>query len=98
TYWSIVLEESTNNIYIVDQRTGGFTSVATVSAGVQINSTTATQVSANLDAEADTDPTPANNTYYSFIHGVQPAYDMTVKNITTAPYVAQGNTNITAEF
>jgi glutaredoxin len=41
-YWSIVFEESTNNIYIVDQRTysASNTNISLV-AGVQVNSTTA---------------------------------------------------------
>jgi len=37
-YWAVVLEESTNNIYIVDQYSSTSTSGATV--GVQLNSTT----------------------------------------------------------
>ncbi|MEJ6759018.1 MAG: hypothetical protein QNK76_00740, partial [Flavobacteriales bacterium] len=37
TYWSIVLEEGSNNIYIVDQRAAGW--AGTVNLGVRANST-----------------------------------------------------------
>ena len=42
TYWSIVLEETTNKIYIVDQRTSGNVQIT---AGIQINLSTAFEVS-----------------------------------------------------
>ncbi|MBK9479022.1 MAG: hypothetical protein IPN99_09335 [Bacteroidetes bacterium] len=48
TYWSIVLEETSNNIYIVDSRTGGYASTKKVSAGIQINSTTAYSIAGSL--------------------------------------------------
>lgn len=97
TYWSIVLEETTNNIHIVDNRTGGFAGVAKVSLGVQIDGTTANSVagSPNVAALAGTDGTPADNTYYTFIQGVQPAYDLAVSSNTTGPYVGVGANNIT---
>jgi len=97
TYWSVVLEETTNRIYIVDNRTGGYVGVNKVSAGIQINSTTAYSVatSPNLTALATTDPTPADNSYYTFIPGTQPAYDMTVTTISTAANLVAGNTSVT---
>ena len=65
TYWSIVLEETTNHIYIVDQRTGGYAGTNKVSAGIQINATTATSItgSPNLSSIAGSDASPANNVY-----------------------------------
>lgn len=78
TYWSIVLEETSNHIFIVDQRTGGFTAgTKVVSAGIQVNATTAYPVagSPNVASQATTDPTAADNSYYEFIQGVQPAND-----------------------
>lgn len=97
TYWSIVLEETSNKIYIVDNRTGGYATTKQVSAGIQVNSTTAYSVatSPNLNALAGTDPTPADNTYYTFIQGTQPAYDMSATSITTSPYLALGPNSIT---
>ena len=97
TYWSIVLEETTNNIHIVDNRTGGYTGTALVSAGIQVNSSSAYSValSPNLASLAQTDPTPADNSYYTFIPGTQPAFDLSATSITTNKYVSVGNTTIT---
>jgi len=97
-YWSIVLEETSNKIHIVDNRTGGYAAaVKVVSAGVQINSGQAFSVatSPNLVSLAATDPTPADNSFYTFVPGTQPGYDMTVTQITTSQYLAAGNVNIT---
>jgi hypothetical protein len=96
TYWSIVLEETTNNIHIVDNRTGGYTGTALVSAGIQVNSSSAYSValSPNLASLAQTDPTPADNSYYTFIPGTQPAFDLSATSITTNKYVSVGNTTI----
>ena len=57
-YFSIVLEETTNRIYIVDQRTNA---TATNSVGLQMNATTAYSLagSPNVGAYAGTSPTPA---------------------------------------
>jgi hypothetical protein len=89
TYWSIVLEETTNYIDIVDNRTGGYAGTDLVSAGVQINSSTAISVtgSPNLAAQAGTDPLPADNTYYRFVYGTQPNYDMAAISSSVAPYL-----------
>jgi Secretion system C-terminal sorting domain len=96
TYWSIVLEETTNNIYLVDARTGGYATTKKVSAGVQINATTAYSVtgSPNLTALAGTNATAADNTYYQFIQGVQPNFDLGISKINTPPYLALGNNDI----
>lgn len=96
-YWSIVLEETTNKIHIVDNRTGGYsTATKVVSAGIQITSANALMVplSPNLVALSGTDPTPADNSYYTFIPGTQPAFDMSVTSITTSQYLAAGNVNV----
>lgn len=96
-YWSIVLEETTNRIHIVDNRTGGYAGNKSVSAGVQIDAATASMValSPNLLALAATDPTPADNSYYTFIPGTQSAFDMSVTSITTSQYLSAGNVNVT---
>lgn len=87
TYWSIVLEETSNKIYIVDQRTQTGTTT-TLTAGIQINSTTAFQIagSPNLANLAGADATPADNSYYTFIYGTQPSYDLMVSKIDMSPY------------
>ncbi len=96
TYWSIVFEETTNNIYIVDSRTGGYAATKKVSAGIQINSTTAYAVagSPNLNGVAGVGSTAADNTYYQFIQGVQPAYDLGITKINTSAYLALGANDI----
>ncbi|MEQ8908053.1 MAG: Omp28-related outer membrane protein [Vicingaceae bacterium] len=71
SYWSIVLEEGSDNIYIVDQRHSGTT--GGVSMGIQLNSTTAYSVGANVMPLAAADPTPVDNAYYEFIQGTAPA-------------------------
>lgn len=77
TYWSIVLEETTNNIYIVDQRHAA--AVTGMSLGVQVNSSTAYTVSGSpaISNQAAADATSADNVYYEFLPGTRPAYDMT---------------------
>jgi len=82
TYWSIVLEESTNKIYIVDQRTGNGN--ATLSLGIQIDPTTATMVSGSpsISPSAGTDASPADNSYYEFAYGSQPDWDIALTSLT----------------
>jgi hypothetical protein len=86
TYWSIVLEEGTNNIYIVDQR---HNSNVTVSAGVQINATTATKATSTntITSHAFTDPSSGDNTYYQFIQGIQAANAARLKVVTADQYI-----------
>ncbi|HPD65539.1 MAG TPA: T9SS type A sorting domain-containing protein [Bacteroidia bacterium] len=91
TYWAIVLEETTNKIYIMDQRTGGYTAAEkVVSAGIQIDGTTAVSVptSPNLVSLAGTDATAIDNVCYEFIPGTQPQYDFTMYSIDMLPYQA----------
>lgn len=93
-YYSIVLEETTNKIFIVDQRTSG---TATMSLGVQINNALgwSVQGSPNLPSLTTGDPTPSDNSYYAFVPGTQAAFDMSVTQITTSAYLIAGNNNIT---
>ncbi len=93
-YFSIVLEETSNRIYVVDQRASG---TATNSVGVQVDATTAYSVagSPNVGAYAGTSPSPSDNSYYVFVPGAQPAFDMTATAITTKKYLGAGTTNIT---
>ncbi len=82
TYWAIVLEETTNNIYVVDMRANAVYTGITV--GIQVNSTTAYVTGAHSTL-ASNDPSPADNRYYEFIPGVQPLTDMAAKTSTLAP-------------
>ena len=90
TYWSIVLEESTNHIYIVDQRRNASAScVPALTIGIQSNGTSAIQVSGspNIAGSAGTDGTDADNIYYEFIPGNRPAYDMTALSTDISEWV-----------
>lgn len=89
TYWSIVMEETTNRIYVVDQRSSG--NITGLTVGVQVNSTTAYGVNngnntvSSLSTAAD--PTPADNGFYEFIPGVRPNQDMSAQSESVASYL-----------
>jgi hypothetical protein len=91
TYWSIVLEETTNNIYMVDQRNGNGTPA--LSVGIQINNSTAVSVtgSPNVTSQAQTDATASDNSYYQFVYGSQPAYDLAMQRLDIAGYAQPNN-------
>ncbi len=86
TYWSIVLEETTNNIYIVDQRTAP-TAGLTLTLGVQIDSTTAYQVAGSPSIASGVITTntgttdPSDNIYYQFNTSFK-GYDARPKTIS----------------
>lgn len=90
-YWSIVLEETTNKIYVVDQRNGGCTQTVTV--GLQINSSTAVSVvgSPNINNLSGADPTPVDNQYYEFIQGTQSLNEMELTSLNINQFVVAPN-------
>jgi len=111
TYWGIVLEESSNNIYIVDMKTLCVTSTnalcnnnVKMSLGVQVSSTSAYSVagSPNVGALQTTQNifTSADNSYYLFAQGSQPAKDLRGMKVVMAPYqmTTGGPVTVTAKF
>ena len=94
TYFSIVLEENSNRIYIVDQRNFGATPSLTL--GVQINSIESYQIagSPNYNPLANNSPARSDNKYFTFNPGNQMTNDAFLKAIeindalflSTAPY------------
>ncbi|MEO9531220.1 MAG: T9SS type A sorting domain-containing protein [Crocinitomicaceae bacterium] len=98
SYYSIVLEETSDKIYLVDQR--NTTGTGALSMGVQINSTTAYSVtgSPNVDAVAGTDATPVDDFYYEFNFGTLPAADVQLTSFDLLPYVGIGNVDIEGSF
>ena len=88
SYWSIVFEEGSNKIYIVDQRHSGNANPQ-ITAGIQIDNSNAVMVtgSPNLSNVAGTDPTPADNFYYEFYYGSQNSTDMSATSNLTYPYL-----------
>lgn len=94
SYWSIVLEEGTNNIYIVDQR--NTTGTGALSVGIQIDATTAFSDPASpaVDATAGSDFNSVDDFYYTFIYGTQPLNEVKLVSFDLLSYVATGGTDI----
>lgn len=87
TYWSIVLEEGTNKIYIVDQETQGvnssgssITAKTSLTVGIQTDSVTAYQVtgSPNVANLAGASALTGDNYFYEFNTGTQPTINMRI--------------------
>ncbi len=88
TYWSIVLEETSNHIYVVDQRSSG--TLTALAVGVQVNSTSAYAVnggSNNVNSIALSSALSDDNAYYEFIPGTRPPEDMSAQSESVASYV-----------
>lgn len=108
-YFSVVLEEGSNLIHIVDQKTQCFTSAGQsctnrtgLTLGVQVNSTTAIQIdgSPNYQNRGGTGPNPDDNHYFSFYPGTQPAIDLRAQQIAIGNDLAIANApfTLTAQF
>jgi hypothetical protein len=99
SYWSIVLEETTNDIFLVDQR-HSTTGTGSLTCGVQINSTTAIEVSGSptLANMAGSQAGPDDDYYYRFIFGTQPAVDVELQEFDLLPYIGNSATDISGTF
>ena len=87
TYWSIVMEETTNKIYLVDQRhEAGI--MGDLTLGIQIDLTTAYQVreSPNVQPMAGDDASSVDNLYYEFLQGTQADYDLRGSHFEVLPF------------
>jgi hypothetical protein len=86
---SIMLEEGSNNIYFIDQRKYP-TTATKLTMGVQVNSTTANMVagSPNVNLTSTSAASEADNSYYRFIQGTQPAYNAEGVTNSTPDYLA----------
>ena len=101
TYWSIVLEETTNNIYVVDQRTS--VAITNLAIGIQVNSTTAYALnggSNNVSSVAGASALTDDNGYYEFVPGTRPLVDMAAVSETVPSYLvlSQAPFNIATTF
>ncbi len=101
-YWSVVLEESSNQIHIVDHRSSSNNGPVTLAltAGIQLNSTTAYSIAGSpalntVSTTAADDP--SDNTYYTFMPGVQPMNDLGAVKSNNTDYLATG-TNVPIEL
>lgn len=97
-YWSVVFEESTNNIYVVDQRTYAQSNVnVSLIVGVQTNSTTAVSTSnspvssVNLATSGNGD-NPSDNKVYAFVPlSAQPTLDAAGQIISNTDFIQVNN-------
>lgn len=88
TYWSVVLEETSNKVYIVDMKTLCLDNGTVcgnnvkVSAGLQMSSSVAYPITGSPNLGANNYSTnlfdASDNKYYEFINGTQPTVDLTV--------------------
>lgn len=104
TNWSIVLEETSNVIYVVDHRVrdNSGTGPLALTVGVQSSATQAVMAPGSPALDSDcyatvTGPgqslavaSPRDNTYYAFIPGAQPAADLALETAPLAHYRAPG--------
>lgn len=106
TYWSIVLEETSNNIHVVDQRTACRVGTAQcngkaqVAIGVQIDNSTAYQVAGSpaVESRSGNDPLVTDNVYYTFYQGVQPDEDLAVTSIDINKNLSKGSVEIKGDL
>lgn len=94
-YMSIVLEETSNRIYVVDQyrgaSSGSFVSPK-YTIGIQIDNTTAYQVAGSPNINPGANGTSAaDNDFYEFIMGVQPDNDAYLKSVNLERFVRPGS-------
>lgn len=99
-FWSIVLEEGTNNIYIVDQRKS-FICIPKLAVGLKVAANEYIEIAGSplLGGMAGNDPTALDNSFYQFIPGEQPKRDIETLNIdvdnltqlSDAPIIVQGD-------
>ncbi len=98
TYWGIVMEETTNNIYIVDLRT--YVTPLSLTIGVQIDTATAFSIAGapntpSFVTNGGNASDPTDNVYYEFIQGVRPTEDIELSDINvsaaiTSPFTLSG--------
>jgi hypothetical protein len=95
SYMSIVMEEGSNAIYVVDQRVqcvkGGAacTDKTKLTVGMQIDGSTAVSHASSpaFACSNNNDPTPADNRYFSFVPGTQPVNAAAATGVNVAPYL-----------
>ncbi|HCQ16789.1 MAG TPA: hypothetical protein DIU20_11030, partial [Cryomorphaceae bacterium] len=101
TYWGIVLEESTDKIYVVDQRTYSPTGTANVAVTVGIQTSVGSviqvppspNVSSGTTATGGSGDDPSDNTWYEFAFGTQANYDIAGVGHTIPQLVQTGSAN-----
>ena len=88
TYWSIVLEETSGKVYVVDQQ---HRRAPDLTVGLQLNSSSTLEHpgSPNVSNLAGNNSSASDNVYYTFAPGAQPGFDLAgvrlIMNDTIAP-------------
>jgi hypothetical protein len=96
-YWGIMMEETTDRLFVVDMR--NYLTPLTLTVGVQVDGTTATSLAASpnvsgVNLNGGSADTPDDNTYYEFGYGTQPAVDVELAGITLPALVANGSNTV----
>lgn len=94
-YCSIVLEETTNNIYLVDQRvmcvsgSSACTGKTSMTWGVQLTSSDASMVNGSdgYEMKSENNPATDDNVYYTFAPGSLPDNDATMVSVDVPQYL-----------
>jgi len=94
--WSIVLEEGSNNIYLVEQWNGAG-GVSALSVGIQINSSVAFSdpLSPSVPVVSNYDFSMADDRYHRFAPGIRPLKDIELIDFKMPYYTTPGNKTIT---
>lgn len=105
-YMSIVLEEGTNNIHIVDQRSNcvngqsACSNKTKLTVGIQIDGSTAVSVngSPNYAMVATNDPTTVDNVYYTFSPGTLVDNDLTLVSVNLEEFLKNTSAPFSIKF
>ena len=94
TYWGIVLEEGSDNIFIADLRT--YTTPLTLTLGIQVDATTAFQIATapntpSFVTNGGNASDPSDNVYYEFIQGLRPTEDIELSDVNVPAAVNASN-------
>lgn len=93
-YWSIMMEETTNRLFVVDMR--NYLTPLSLTVGVQVNGTIATSVAgspnvAGVNLNGGSADGPDDNTYYEFGFGTQPAADAELLSVNLPATLANAS-------
>ncbi|MEN8957647.1 MAG: hypothetical protein ABF258_06465, partial [Flavobacteriales bacterium] len=88
TSFAIVLEETSNNIYVVEMMSNWEDSQ--LSVGIQINSSNA--ITTNFSTLNSNGASFLDNRFVEFIPGVQPSYDLATKSSLLDDFLVKGST------
>lgn len=101
-YWAIMMEETTDRLFVVDMR--NYNTPLSLTVGVQVDGTTATSLAASpnvagVNTNGGSADGPDDNTYYEFGYGTQPSVDVELSSVALPALVANGsNTTLTGSI